>query len=83
MLGVPMLIYGLRQALGSRQTGAFVRALWASRDVVFRWDDPMPTLLQPAAVLELVALARRHGRGLLAASTADIEYNGEGLCASL
>ena len=83
MLGVPMLIYGLRQALGSRQTGKFVRALWACRDVVFRWDDPMPTLLQPAAILELVALARRHGRGLLAASTADIEYNGEGLCESL
>lgn len=82
MLGVPMMIFGLRQALAARRLRPFVRTMWTSRDVVFRWDDPLPALLQPVAIVEMAALARRHRRGILSASTADIEYNGEGLCAS-
>jgi hypothetical protein len=32
--------------------------------------------------LELMTQAARHGRGLLSASTVDIEYNGEDVCVS-
>jgi hypothetical protein len=81
MVAVPMLLYGLPRALREGRLGRFVRDFRTSRDVVFRRDDPGPALGQAAALAELVLMAGRHGRGLLAASTADIEYNGEDVCA--
>jgi hypothetical protein len=82
MLAIPMLVYGFPQAVKRGQARQFLRDFMSSRDVVFRMDDPLPTLMQAAAVAELSVLAFRHHRNLLAASTADIEYNGENECAS-
>jgi predicted ATP-grasp superfamily ATP-dependent carboligase len=82
MLAIPMLLYGFPQAVKHGRVGRFLRDFVSSRDVVFRLGDPLPTLVQAAAVGELAVLALRHRRNLLAASTADIEYNGEDECAS-
>jgi hypothetical protein len=82
MLAIPMLLYGLPRALQHRRLAPFMRDFMGSRDVVFRARDPLPALLQGLSIVELVGLSLRHGRGLLSASTADIEYNGEDACAS-
>ncbi|MFM2417380.1 MAG: hypothetical protein RL385_2103 [Pseudomonadota bacterium] len=82
MLAVPMLVYGLPQALKRGRVAAFLHDFIGSRDVVWRLADPGPALLQGAVIFELIALALRHRTGLLAASTLDIEYNGEQPCVS-
>jgi predicted ATP-grasp superfamily ATP-dependent carboligase len=82
MLAIPMLVYGLPQSMRRGRTSQFIRDFVSSQDAVFRLLDPLPTLVQAMAVGELAMLARHYHRNLLAASTADIEYNGEDPCVS-
>jgi hypothetical protein len=82
MLAVPMLVYALPRALKKGHTAGFLRDFLGSRDVVFRLADPGPALSQGAVLFELGVLALRHRMGVLAASTVDIEYNGELPCVS-
>lgn len=46
-------------------------------DVIARADDPLPALAQIALTLRLLAVGRRRGIGPLAATTDDIEWNGD------
>ncbi len=48
-----------------------------SNDVLYQRDDPLPALAQVATLLHFGRVARRHGTSLLAATTADIEWNGD------
>lgn len=82
MLALPMLLYGLPRAFERDELRTFMHDFAVSRDVVFRRDDPLPALAQGLAVFELIALSLKHKRGLLSASTADIEYNGDEACVS-
>ena len=76
MLAIPMFLYGLPsvRSLGDlrRWSSIFLRG----RDIVFRGSDPMPAILQGLSLAELAWLALRTRRGLVAASTWDIEYDG-------
>ncbi|WP_027483310.1 ATP-grasp domain-containing protein [Deinococcus pimensis] len=53
------------------------RAFRTARDVLSASGDPLPALAQPALLAALALRAARGRRGLLAATTADIEWNGE------
>jgi hypothetical protein len=75
MITLAMFIYAGR-ALG--QSG-FWRDFFNARDVVWNRRDPLPTLAQPLALLELWIAAHRHQTDLLSASTHDIAWNGEAL----
>ncbi len=59
----------------------FWRDLWQARDVVCRRGDVAPLLAQPFGLAELGWRAARQRCGLLTASTADIEWNGDSLSA--
>lgn len=75
MVALAMLLFG-----GTRY-GKPGRGFWRdwcrAGDVIHAADDRAPTLLQLAGLGELAARAVRHGLPLLAASTADIEWNGQ------
>ena len=71
-LSLPMLFAGRRDGFD----GAWRRAWQTSRDAVSDARDPRPALGQALLVAELAARARRTGGSLLAASTADIAWNG-------
>jgi predicted ATP-grasp superfamily ATP-dependent carboligase len=72
-LGAAMWLYGLR--------GARLSAWWAamrrSREVIGQWRDPRPALMQFGSLAEFGARSLRLGIDPLAASTEDIEWNGE------
>lgn len=59
--------------------GEFWRDLWQTADVVCRDGDVAPLLAQPFGLVELGWRAVQQRCGLLAASTADIEWNGDTL----
>lgn len=76
MLGAAMLSTGFGQALRTARVGSWWRDFVEAEDVVFARDDRLPAWGQVASVAELGVLGLRRRMGLLAASTADIEWNG-------
>ncbi len=77
MLSTGMLVYGLRTAVTNRRLRKWLSTFFSSRDVIFDFLDPLPFLLQWRSILAYLKLARNRGLSLLAASTYDIEWNGE------
>ncbi len=79
MLAAALLLYGLP----ALRTGAGRRRWWHalthSRDVIAQRGDPAARWVQWASLAEFAARSWRLGVGALAASTADIEWNGEPL----
>lgn len=79
MLAVIMLMYALPHVLrhgGLRRLG---RDMWRARDVIFRWDDPLPLLLGGLSIVEVIGIALRTRQILTRAATYDSEWNGEPL----
>jgi len=52
------------------------RDFYQANDVIFNGDDPLPLLLQPLSLAELLKIKFLHNKTLLQASTQDIEWNG-------
>jgi len=77
MLSTGMLAYGLGASLKKQRLGKWLLTFFSSRDVIFNATDPLPVLLQWRSILTYLKLGRTHGLSLLAASTYDIEWNGE------
>ena len=76
MVGAAMLIVGLGQAVRMGRLASWWRDFAAGRDVVFTRDDPLPCLGQLASLAELAVAGWRRRAGMLAAASADIEWNG-------
>ncbi len=77
MLATGMLVYALSSSIKKRRFGKWLRTFFSSRDVIFDLMDPLPFLLQWRSIFAYLKLGREHGLSLLAASTYDIEWNGE------
>lgn len=77
MLGTAMLVYGLSAALLHGRFGLWLNTFLHSDDVLLDFHDPLPFLLQLRSIFEYVRLGRKQGISALAASTFDIEWNGE------
>jgi len=77
MLSMAMPVYELPVRLARGGLRHWLKTFFTSRDVIFRWDDPKPFFFQVKSILHYLKLARRHGISPLAASTYDIEWNGE------
>lgn len=75
-LALAMLTTG---AVPLRRWPDLVRQLALVPDVVFRRDDWLPVLGQMVSVAAFAGVALRRGVGLVEATTADIEWNGEEL----
>ena len=56
---------------------AWLSALLSSRDVLWRWSDPLPGLLWPLGYLYFAWVAWRERISAVEASTFDIEWNSE------
>jgi len=77
MLGAAMLLYGLPGVRSGADWRRWINTMRTSRDVVSRRGDPWPTLMQAASLAEFAARSWRLGLSPLAASTEDIEWNGD------
>ena len=77
MLSAAMLLYALPDSMRRKRFRRWLQAYLSARDVIFRWNDPLPALLQLRSLLNFILLAKRLGITTLQASTADIEWNGE------
>jgi predicted ATP-grasp superfamily ATP-dependent carboligase len=78
MLTAAMLLYGLPAVRSMARLRQWAATFRASREVVFHGDDPLPGLVSQWALLaHMLARSLRHGLTPLAASTLDIEWNGE------
>ncbi|AXE36730.1 ATP-grasp domain-containing protein [Chromobacterium phragmitis] len=74
MVGLAMLLFAAPRRGLSR---AFWKDFAAARDVLLRKGDPGPLPAQLIALLEIASRALLRRRGLLAAATADIEWDGD------
>ncbi len=72
-----MLSFGLRDIRNSRKLIDFAKALFTSRDVIFKFKDILPSLYQVWSVVRFVRISRRHKISILDATTHDIEWNGQ------
>lgn len=77
MLSTAMLLYALPAALAGGQAAEWWHAFQGSRDVLFDRADPLPALLQWRMIGHYILQGKQHGLSPLAASTLDIEWNGE------
>ncbi|RMQ47820.1 hypothetical protein ALQ04_04073 [Pseudomonas cichorii] len=76
MIALAMLLLAAPQRALSR---AFWRDYRAARDVIVQQGDFRPLAAQVLSLAEIIARAASRRCGLLAASTADIEWNGQAL----
>ena len=77
MLSTGMLVYALGPSIKKRRFGKWLLTFFSSRDVIFDLTDPLPFLLQWRSIFAYLKSGREQGLSLLAASTFDIEWNGE------
>lgn len=73
LLALPMLAAGAAHGFGP----AWRRALRSGRDVLFERRDPLPSVGQALTTATFLGRALRHRLPVLAATTHDIEWNGE------
>ncbi len=78
MLGAAMLLYGSPKSFSPVAWRRWWDTVRASRDAVWRGDDPTPMVGQFLGLGVFLARAVRRGISPLAATTWDIEWNGEG-----
>ena len=78
-LGFAMPFWGVTSAYLQRRLLRLPLDWWRSRDPVVRLSDPGPAFGIMAALVELLGISLREGRTLAAASTFDIEWNGQSL----
>jgi glutathione synthase/RimK-type ligase-like ATP-grasp enzyme len=83
MLALPMVLYGLPSAIRSRRVLEWWSDLRSTRDVIFDRDDLGPAWHQIPSAIKLLREASRLNCSPLEASTADIEWNGEGFAKNL
>jgi hypothetical protein len=77
MLASAMALLGLRQALRSGTLRQLVADYWRARDVIWSPTDPLPAAYVFVGLLGYLELARRYSISPIAASTRDIEWDGQ------
>lgn len=77
MLGAAMATIGAWQAIRGRGLERWVKDGLRAREVLWTWRDPAPAFFVFAGLAATLALAARRGITPQAASTRDIEWDGE------
>ncbi|WP_296678654.1 ATP-grasp domain-containing protein [Novosphingobium sp.] len=78
-LAPAMLVYGLPMAVGEGRLAEWCQAMSAGRDVLARPGDRLPLLGALRDAAQFAFTGRRRGISATAATTRDIEWNGEDL----
>lgn len=77
MTAAAMVVYSLPHLTSVRALRRWADVFVTSRDVIFRTDDPLPSLFQLVPFFDLVVQGWKKGKSALEMSTFDIEWNGE------
>ncbi len=77
MLGLPMLIYGLRSIRSWKKFIEWIKTFLSSKDVVFSFEDILPFFYQFYLYFLIKVVAVRKRISILEATTIDIEWNGD------
>ncbi|SFI62667.1 ATP-grasp domain-containing protein [Thermoflavimicrobium dichotomicum] len=77
MLRLAMCTYGIAAVSSFSQFQAWLKTMFTYRDVIFRWNDPIPFFYQWLSLFYFWCQSRKHGISMTEASTHDIEWNGE------
>ena len=77
MLSMIMALLGPAQALQKHTWKAFGRDFWRAKDAVWHRSDPYPSFYGLIGLGAFLLLAAREGMSPMAASTFDIEWDGE------
>ncbi len=81
MLASIMMLYALPSALGGGRLLQLIDHMRRAKDTLFVWDDPLPALLAPLSLIEVMFVAWNQRKPLTRAATDDIEWNGEPIVA--
>lgn len=76
-LSMAMLFYVLPSLRSWREGRRWLGEFLKSRDVVFRWSDPLPAFEQLRLLWILADMKRKTGMSMIECSTSDIEWNGD------
>ena len=76
MIPAAMVIYALLPAARARRIGRWSRDFLRARNAMAWPGDRLSPWVQPRAIGELAAIARRTGTSLIEASTAGIAWDG-------
>ncbi|MBY0377856.1 MAG: hypothetical protein K2Q33_04765 [Gammaproteobacteria bacterium] len=76
MLSLAMLLYGLSSIRSFSDLLNWFKCFFSGKDVVFRWNDPLPFLTQFSSILNFLKISRKNNVSLIEATTHDIEWNG-------
>ena len=79
MLALALLLYGPAHLRSTAQLRQWIETLLRGRDVIFRRDDPRPWFAQFATLYQFWRWSVQSRVNLIAATTLDIEWNGEPL----
>ena len=77
MVGFAMPTWGVADAWRNGKLMELPGDMWRSREVVWRWSDPLPALTVFPAMAEFAWIAWRQRITLHQATTQDLEWNGE------
>jgi hypothetical protein len=77
MLASAMVLVGLRRAVRTGNLRQFVADFRRARDVIWSPTDPAPAAYVFAGLVDYLRVARRHHISPMAASTLDIEWDGQ------
>ncbi|MBA3661014.1 MAG: hypothetical protein H0W64_04775 [Gammaproteobacteria bacterium] len=77
MLSLAMLVYILPNLRSFKKFSAWIKCFLVGKDVIFRWGDPLPFVMQLFAVINFFKISRKQNISLIEATTHDIEWNGD------
>lgn len=77
MLSFAMILFALPRAVSGSSLKEWLSTFWQSKDVFFRWSDPLPFIHQVTSLIHFFLVSKRQKISILEATTWDIEWNGE------
>lgn len=77
MLSLVMLSYGLSSVRSWNDVKKWFNCFSNGKDVVFRWNDPLPFFTQFLSVFDFVSSSKKNHISIMDAITYDIEWNGK------
>lgn len=80
MIAMAMIIYSLWSAIFKNQFTNWFKNFINSKDVIFRFSDPLPSLHLSIILFQFWRISRKYNISLQQATTVDIEWNGEQIC---
>jgi hypothetical protein len=76
-IAMAMIVYSLASAIRSGRFGIWFKIFLKTKDVIFRFSDPLPSFHLWIVLLQFIQMSRQSRLTLQQVSTQDIEWDGE------